>query len=415
MTRAGVTRIAETFAQSVTARFLLAVSIVATLVLMTHPTSFIGGLLVIALTPYIIAYRFETAFSAEVKTAVLAFAPSGLIFVLAAVTAFPSAYEPAVHGLLLIKVLLLQGVVAGFYCVGRWTGAIDFKATFLWGVGILAAGTLVLVEEQAWFFLRNMPRIEAPLVSGDGWVLSRSFLLVALGLSFLLFAFRDTGAWALMLVSALLMVAVFVFSQSESARMVIVASVCLLAVPGRFMTVVLNAVVGGALILIVAGPFFYEHLLAAWSSGPFEGFMKGTFQFRMRIWADSSALIFDNRFLGRGLSSLEVVEKNRELFDMPHQSYGWHPHSAGLQVATDLGIPGMLWLGIVLWQVRTFIVRCIDRYQHGLIALVVMFVMVSFVADGLWQTWWWFAAAIIALWSGILSVNPATPGAPSVE
>ncbi|MGI9405384.1 MAG: O-antigen ligase family protein [Hyphomicrobiaceae bacterium] len=400
-------------ASSLVVRAIFAISIVAAFALVARPSVPVAIALFCAAVLHIGVHHRDAPVAATFKSAFSASLPVLGLFLIAAIAAIPTAFSPANHMATIPKVFAFQILVILFFAVGRLVGPVNIRSVIWWMLAILAATVLVLVEEERWFLIRSNVLSGDPFSPQSYALLNRAFLLSALGLAFVLNAGRDLKSWPLTVGALVLMGIIVAPTESDSAVLVIAFAFLCLALNAAWLRGLLTLAVLGAIGAMILGPFVYDAIMQAWKSGPLHDFKTGTFLYRLETYADFSALIRDSGFLGRGLNSSKLLAADPSLFAMPNRPCApgvaycaWHPHNAGLEIVTDLGFLGIAWFGLLLWQIRTFILTLPFWYQRGIIAMLVAFLAISFVADGVWQTWWWFAAAIIALWIGILTSNP---------
>ncbi|MGI9407701.1 MAG: O-antigen ligase family protein [Hyphomicrobiaceae bacterium] len=401
--------IMTTLASSQTVRVGLSFLIVAAFTLVVRPSVPIAVALLVAAGIYIGAYNREAPFGKVFQSGFLSAGPYVGLFVLASLVAVPTAFDAGNHGIAFIKILLLHLVVIFCFCVGRLIGPIDVRTLMHWSFCTLAVAAVILVEEQQWSLIRNAVFSQELVTLHYTWILNRSFLLLSLGLAFFLVTAKDLRSHWMVGTSLVLMLAIFAVTESESARLAIAVSLLVLCMTENIARGLLTLSIAGAIVAMLVGPFVYDLILKTWETNNLRGFMEGTIHARLMVWANFSALILDSDFLGRGLRSAKLLDRDPSLYPIPYAFSALHPHNAGLQVTADLGFVGIAWFSLVLWRIRTYVLSLEIFCIRGLIAVLVAFLAISFVADGFWQSRWWFAGAILALWVGILVSNPDKP------
>lgn len=168
------------------------------------------------------------------------------------------------------------------------------------------------------------------------------------------------ASWAVQLLfwlGAISMLVILVLTQSRGAWMGSAAGVLVLAnLRLRRLRVITTFLIAASLILVLALPTQRTHIAEVLSSG---GNISGSAE-RIEIWTHALYVIQDFSFTGVGMGNFHRVN---ELFyplyiaspDAPHA------HNLFLQVAVDLGIPGLLaWLGIFIHS----IVAAIQAYRY---------------------------------------------------
>lgn len=403
-------------ANSVAMRFLLALCIIMTLVFVPRPSQPIAVLVLLAASLFIVVHRTAATLQPTFRDVFRTVIPHLMLFVAAAVLATATAFVPSAHLMQFPKILALQLAVLVLYCLGRLVGPIPYPSLLGWIFGILAVSTLLLLVEEGRFTLHIALGVIDTSNPAHYAALNRAFLIVSLALAFLAITSAQLNAWIWCILCLVLMGLIAIASHSDSARLVAVIMLLGLVPSLRLQRALLSVAFAGAVLAMVVGPFVYDFLLQAWKASPVADYKIGTFLYRLETYADFSALIRESHFLARGFDVSKLIANDPSLFAMPNRPCGqtgafcpWHPHNAGLQVTTDLGVLGIAWLTLVLWSVRRLVLALPDWQQPGVIGLIVSFLAVSFVADGLWQAWWWLVAGLIAMWIGMLAVTPEQP------
>ncbi|NJN67450.1 MAG: O-antigen ligase family protein [Chloroflexaceae bacterium] len=176
-------------------------------------------------------------------------------------------------------------------------------------------------------------------------------VLLPFPLALALFAWRATG-WRtglLLSATALSMMGLLVLTQSRGALLALVAVLILMAVlRWRYGLVLLPLV---AVILLIGWLFvgpgrLLEALATEQSLGSFAG--------RLEIWSRSVAIIRDFPFTGVGMGGFGPMCDILAPLFLHEPGTIPHAHNLFLQVAVDLGIPGLLlWLAALLLIART--------------------------------------------------------------
>lgn len=300
---------------------------------------------------------------------------AGLLLMLP-VTLWVTAY-PEVTRLEVMR--LLCGVLL-FYSLVNWANVparLQWVGRGLAAVGLGLAGfALVSVrwnEYKLPFIPDGIYRLFPRLVSNDvhpnvmGGAL---VILLPLALGLLLFGWRSqsrlekTG----LLLAAVGMLAVLLLTKSRGAWMGMAAALAILMVlRWRWGWLVLALGAGGfaAWIARLGWAPFLEMLTANEAIRGLDG--------RMEIWSRSLYLVRDFPFTGVGMGSYgPLVDRLYPFFLEPPGSIP-HAHNLFLQVAVDLGLPGLLaWLGVVggvfvaAWQVWRAGRLQADRLTMGL-------------------------------------------------
>jgi putative inorganic carbon (HCO3(-)) transporter len=170
-------------------------------------------------------------------------------------------------------------------------------------------------------------------------------LLVPFGMAYLLFGWRDIN-WlerSLAFISTIIISAVIFLTQTRGAWIAFgVALIILLMLRWRRGWIFLVLIVAGIIGLVYY--FGSRELLAAVTSSTTIGGIED----RMEIWSRTIFMIQDFSFTGIGMGSFTKVADTLYPFSSSPGRIP-HAHNLFLQVAVDLGIPGLIaWLAILL-------------------------------------------------------------------
>lgn len=277
------------------------------------------------------------------------------------------------------QVLRLLGGTALFYAVIHWTDS-PFRLRWL-GVAASTAGialalsALVMVEWPLAKLLlpaglyQHFILLVSDTVNPN--VMAGSLVLLApLPLSALLFAWREQH-WIerlLSLLFAAVMVGVLVLTQSRSAWLAFAAClVVLVALRWRWGWLAIAMAVAAAVLGIerFGAARLLEALLTGGSIAGAEG--------RIEIWLRALFMIRDFPFTGIGMGDFGHVADTFYPFYIYQAGRIFHAHNLFLQIAVDLGIPGLIaWLWLLFsatsaaWRTYRFGQRSGLRWMTGL-------------------------------------------------
>ena len=171
-------------------------------------------------------------------------------------------------------------------------------------------------------------------------------LIVGLAYALLLFAWGELqwGFKISVAIAALLMSTVIVITKSRGAWMGLAAML--------FVMLFLKWKRFGAGILFLA----LVSLVVAWSILGLNGFVRkmlasgivAGFDIRMEIWSRALAIIHDFAFTGIGMGSYGPIVDQYYPFFIQAPGLTPHAHNLFLQIAVDLGLPG-LFFWLVIW------------------------------------------------------------------
>jgi putative inorganic carbon (hco3(-)) transporter len=278
------------------------------------------------------------------------------------------------------QVLRLALGIGLFYAVANWVTS-AFRLRWL-TIGILVAGLVLagvafigvewFTDKQ--FFIPSFPMESLPLLLTNTInpnVMAGSLaLFLPLALALVVFGYRQMP-WSLLVfsfLSALAMGMVLVITRSRGALLAIGFVMVLLPL--------LRFRFGWALLLIAGFAFMGilyiyspENVLDALSSSNTIGGVAG----RIEIWSRAIYMIQDFPFTGIGMGSFMQLADLLYPFFLASPGSIDHAHNLLLQVAVDLGLPGLLgWLAVLLtvtwiaWKVYQFGLQSRDQWATGL-------------------------------------------------
>jgi putative inorganic carbon (HCO3(-)) transporter len=252
------------------------------------------------------------------------------------------------------QVLRLLGGIALFYALTHWVNS-SFRlrelAATASAVGLaLALSALVMVTWPIDKYLlpaalyQQFVLLVSDTVNPN--VMAGSLVLLApLPLSALLFAWREQR-WIerlLSLLSAIGMVGVLVLTQSRSAWLALAACLfVLVALRWRWGWLAIALAVVGVILVIehFGATRLLEALLAGGSIAGVEG--------RIEIWQRALFMIRDFPITGIGMGDFGHVVDTFYPFYIYKASEVPHAHNLFLQIAVDLGLPGLIaWLSLL--------------------------------------------------------------------
>jgi putative inorganic carbon (HCO3(-)) transporter len=277
------------------------------------------------------------------------------------VTVIPDTTLPQVYR-------LLSGI-ALYYAIVNWTTNLARLRLLLVGVvviGLLLAGIAPLTVQWGGGKLPLLPdalytRL-VPIVAdtvNPNVMAGLLVLLLPLLLALTLFDGRHWSrlAYLLTLMSLPMMGGTLLLTQSRGALLALAAALMLLIGlrwrHGWLLTLMVVVALISAMVLVGATPL----LDLVTTSRTFGGFDK-----RIEIWSRAIYMIHDFPFTGIGMGAFGMVTDRFYPLFLTAPDTIPHAHNLFLQIAVDLGIPGLIaWVAIVLgilagsWQV----------YRHG--------------------------------------------------
>jgi putative inorganic carbon (HCO3(-)) transporter len=273
-------------------------------------------------------------------------------------TALPEVTRPQVYR-------LLNGL-ALYYAIANWA---DSPSRLRWlATGLTAAGLLlacsapVSVQWMAGGKLTFIPEAlyrQFPLLLPDpihpNVMAGALALILPCALSLPLFAWRSLGPWerAVTAVATLVMLAVLALTKSRGGLMAVGTTLVLLAALRwrcGWLAAPLAVGAGGLAAWRIGFGRVIDALSATQTLGGLDG--------RLEVWSRALYMVQDFPFTGIGMGTFKQVANTLYPFflagpdaDIPHA------HNLFLQVAVDLGLPGLVaWLAV-------FLLACLAAWQ----------------------------------------------------
>ena len=130
--------------------------------------------------------------------------------------------------------------------------------------------------------------------------------------------------------------------------------------------------------------------------------LPGSARHRAYIWEFAANHILQRPILGWGLDASRSIPGGKERPPVGYEYMPLHPHNAALQVWLELGAVGALLAGLMTAFVTVKVGRAMpDRLCAGAAtASILSFAVIAFTAYGVFQSWWfafaWLMAAVLA-------------------
>ncbi|MBN1146284.1 MAG: O-antigen ligase family protein [Anaerolineales bacterium] len=288
--------------------------------------------------------------------------PIALLLVMVGVTLWIS---PLPEKTSLQAARLVSGV-ALYYAIANWTNTFKRLRLALNGIALAGLGLALIAPFSVTWSTEKLPFIPVGIYQRFAVLISDAahpnvmagilLLLFPIALCGLLFAWSELG-WlerVLLAVGSVSMLGVLVLSQSRGAW--IALAVILAAVPllrWRWGLVLVSLGIGSAVSLV--------YLLGA--AKVIRAFtVHSTIGGRFATWQRAIYMIEDFPFTGIGMGAFLETLDHIYPFYPPDTVKMYHAHNLFLQIAVDLGIPGLIaWLAILIgivwlsWQL----------YSHG--------------------------------------------------
>jgi len=166
-----------------------------------------------------------------------------------------------------------------------------------------------------------------------------------------------------------LVVGVIVLSQSRGAYLaVILSAVALASFRWRrlFFVLILAIICVTVLLFYYGKPFAALELISTDSA-------LGGAEFRIDVWSNSLFAISDFSFTGIGIGTFNQVVPEFYPFAYVNGAYAHHAHNLYLQIALDMGLPGLiaylLLISILFWMLAMVLQATADIEIHSCIEI----------------------------------------------
>jgi putative inorganic carbon (HCO3(-)) transporter len=171
-------------------------------------------------------------------------------------------------------------------------------------------------------------------------------VLLPMGMGLLLFAWRGLKGWERLLAVTFTLVcgAILLLTQSRGAWLALAAALVVLVIlRGRWGWALALAV--GMAGFLLAARLGFSSVAGALVSSPTLGGLEG----RLEVWSRAIYMVQDFPFTGIGMGSFTETADRLYPFFLYAPGSVEHAHNLFLQVAVDLGLPGLAaWLAILL-------------------------------------------------------------------
>ncbi len=265
--------------------------------------------------------------------------------------------------------------------------------TLVWLLVPLAlAGALVAV--QLFFQLRIEAFFNAKESHNELWRFNMIVVTLALFLPALMMAMRRIPLMAAS--TALLIILAVTLSQSASAKMAVIAGLFAYALfrtlPRRLSLVMTAAML---FVLLALQPWQGRLIEQGFAAAGKTEILFPSAKERIVIWKASGAMALHALPWGTGMGSSDAVSETPFAKAMPPElSIGLrqtHAHDAFLNVLMELGLPGLIGMGLVIFGLLRMASRLPTLIYAPAMSLLVQVVVIDLISHGAWQAWWFTA------------------------
>jgi hypothetical protein len=298
-------------------------------------------------------------------------------------------------------------IAAGFILLAQPRPRVKDRA-FAWQLLPLAVAGGCLAA-QLFFQLRIEALLNPKENPDELWRFNMVVVTLALFLPALMIAMRRVPLAAAC--AALMIILAVTLSQSASAKMAVIA--------GLFAYALFRAVPRRVSLVLTGAALFALLAIQPWQGRLIEqGFaatgktdiLFASAKERIVIWKASGAMALHALPWGTGMGSSDAVSETAFAKTMPPElAVGLrqtHAHDAFLNVLMELGLPGLIGMGLVIFGILRMAARLPDNLYAPSMALLMQIITVDLISHGAWQAWWFTAIML-----GILALKNYAPAA----
>jgi O-antigen ligase len=196
--------------------------------------------------------------------------------------------------------------------------------------------------------------------------------------------------------TALLIILAVTLSQSASAKMAVIAGLFAYALfrtlPRRLSLVMTAAML---FVLLALQPWQGRLIEQGFAAAGKTEILFPSAKERIVIWKASGAMALHALPWGTGMGSSDAVSETPFAKAMPPElSIGLrqtHAHDAFLNVLMELGLPGLIGMGLVVFGLLRMASRLPTLIYAPAMSLLVQVVVIDLISHGAWQAWWFTA------------------------
>jgi putative inorganic carbon (HCO3(-)) transporter len=304
---------------------------------------------------------------------------------------------------------LLAGI-ALYYAVVNWANT--FKRLRWLGLGLMACGLILAIIAPIsveWsvnksFFIPDKIYKHLPLLARDtihpNVMAGNLTLLIPLPLSWLLLNKNRKLWWISVLATIILLAMLVILALTKSrgawlALGVVLVSMLLI----RWRRAWIGVAVCGVIISIFIIPIGLKPMVEALMTSSNLSTLEG----RQEVWSRALYMIQDFAFTGVGLGTFEDVADAMYPFFLSSPGSIHHAHNLFLQIAVDLGIPGLIaWLAVLsvsfvsAWQLYRYGLTSMER-DIAILGFALLYSQVGLIVHGLTDSVTWGMVKIAPL------------------
>ena len=163
---------------------------------------------------------------------------------------------------------------------------------------------------------------------------------------------------------------------------------------GRKFVLGLATILG---ILFTISPALIHNLPKFEEQTSFSQYLPSLTTHRIAIWQYVTGKIYEKPLLGRGIDASRALSREAGHYKGELELLPLHPHNASLQIWLELGAPGAILSGILIFLIFFSIAN--NNQQRPIMAIqaaaAMSYLTIGAISYGVWQNWWLASAWVL--------------------
>ena len=163
---------------------------------------------------------------------------------------------------------------------------------------------------------------------------------------------------------------------------------------GRKFVLGLATILG---ILFIISPALIHNLPKFEEQASYSLYLPSSTTHRIAIWQYVTGKIYEKPLLGRGIDASRALSREAGHYKGELELLPLHPHNASLQIWLELGAPGAILSGILIFLIFFSIAN--NNQQRPIMAIqaaaAMSYLTIGAISYGVWQNWWLASAWVL--------------------
>jgi len=161
-------------------------------------------------------------------------------------------------------------------------------------------------------------------------------------------------------------------------------------IPKNYLPLMFNILLASLLLVALSWQVLWLYMLNYNVDLLLDSAWPPTIVHRFYIWQYvMDKILQGNILLGYGFDSSRFLDNPAIKVFGNESLLPLHPHNNYLQILLELGIVGVLLIGIIIWQIMKYIFQEQDQTKLAIqLAVLMSYLFIGFTALGVWQSWW---------------------------